>query len=143
MKDHTPIITGVMHNASEADSLTHEQCQGATILWKEYLGKSKWITCSLSTSDLDITAELKVIKVFLNNLQSLALILQPVFGNQDATFTTELENDLYEDKWPTGFNSISQVWYECPQLEHVIFIQIHQWKYHRLRKPFLFSSCLD
>ena len=59
MKDHTPIITGIMPNASEADSLTHEQCQGATILWKEYSGKSIWITCSLITSDLDITAELK------------------------------------------------------------------------------------
>ena len=86
MKDHTPIITGIMPNASEADSLTHEQCQGATILWKEYSGKSIWITCSLTRSDLDITAELKVIKVFLNNLQSLALILQPVFGNQACHF---------------------------------------------------------
>lgn len=92
---------------------------------------------------MDITAELKVIKVFLNNLQSLALILQPVFGNQDATFTTELENDLYEDKWPTGFNSISQVWYECQRLVHVIFIQIHQLKYHRLRFHLVWTNMIQ
>ena len=53
---------------------------------KRIFQEKKRITCSLSATDSDITSELYVMEVFLNNLQSLPSVLQPVFENQACYF---------------------------------------------------------